>query len=289
MLRLPLSSIFNGHDSITTRPKLITMATYPAPTPHIVRPLSPITELTTPSSARSISLPVVEDKIYDYNDESPIQPRALAGLDEERDGDGDSIYSQGSSCTVVPNDPALSGEVSTSPSDDAPPISPPANIRPFPTPSGSLPPPPRSATLPIKSPARAVLPISPGLAYLQDNGSAFASPTSPGAQTPIDQGSEKEDEEVDRMSLASVSSAGIAGVGAHSKATASGPRSRPGSINVPEQVNPQLSVIDQADPQTKPPGHARRTSLTSHITPVMPSPLGPPQTRPISARDAGVS
>jgi hypothetical protein len=156
MLRLPLSSIFNGHDSITTRPKLITMATYPAPTPHIVRPLSPITELTTPSSARSISLPVVEDKIYDYNDESPIRPRALGEVEEERDGDGDSVYSQGSSCTVVPNDPVPSVEVSTSPSDDAPPISPPANIRPFPTPSGSLPPPPRSATLPTKSSTRPV-------------------------------------------------------------------------------------------------------------------------------------
>lgn len=237
MLRLPLSSIFNGHDSLTTRPKLITMATYPAPTPHIVRPLSPITELTTPSSARSISLPVVDDKIYDYNDESPIRSRTLGGLEEERDGDGDSIYSQGSSRTVVPNDPPTTAAGSLSPSDVSPPISPPANIRPFPTPSGSLPPPPRSATLPIKSSARAVLPISPGLAYLQDTGSAFASPISPGAQTPIDQ-LEKEDEEVDRMSLASVSSAGIAGVGAHVKSTAPGPRSRPASINVSEHVSP---------------------------------------------------
>ena len=247
MLRLPLSSIFDVHDSVTTRPKLITMTTYPAPTPHIVRPLSPITELTTPASARSIRLPVVEDKIYDYNDESPIRPRAQAGMAEERDGDGDSTYSQGSSCTVVPNDPAPTAEVSTSPSDDVPPISPPANIRPFPTPSGSLPPPPRSATLPVRSFSRPDLPVSPGLAYLQDTGSAFASPISPGAQTPMDQTSEKEDEEVDRMSLASVSSAGIAGVGAHSKATAPGPRSRPGSFYVPEHVSALRSITSQTD------------------------------------------
>ena len=243
MLRLPLSSIFNGHDSLITRPKLITMATYPAPTPHIVRPLSPITELTTPSSARSIRLPVVEDKIYDYNDESPIRPRAQAGMGEERDGDGDSINSQGSSCTVVPSDPAPPVEVSNSPSGDAPPISPPVNIRPFPTPSGSLPPPPRSAPLPVRSSTRPDPPVSPGLAYLQDTGSAFASPISPGAQTPIDQTSEKEDEEVDRMSLASVSSAGIAGVGAHSKATAPGPSGRPGGVDVPKQVDPQTSIF----------------------------------------------
>ena len=245
MLRLPLSSIFNGHDSLITRPKLITMATYPAPTPHIVRPLSPITELTTPASARSIRLPVVEDKIYDYNDESPIQSRARERVGEERDGD--SIYSQGSSCTVVPNDPASTAEESTSTSDDVPPISPPANIRPFPTPSGSLPPPPRSATLPVRSSTRPDLPVSPGLAYLQDTGSAFASPISPGAQTLIDQTSEKEDEEVDRMSLASVSSAGIAGVGAHSKATAPGPRSRPGSFYVQEHVSALRSVTSQTD------------------------------------------
>jgi hypothetical protein len=171
--------------------------------------------------------------VYNYQDESPSRPYALSEVEEEEGGDGDSVYSQGSSCTVVPNDPASSITGSNSPSDQEPPISPPANIRPFPTPSGSLPPPPRSATLPVKS-SRTVLPLSPGLAYLQDTGSAFASPISPGAQTPIDQA---EDEEVDRISLASVSSAGIAGVGAHVKATAPGPRSRPASINVPSNVS----------------------------------------------------
>ena len=246
MLRLPLSHILDHHEIVTTRPKLITMATYPAPTPHIVRALSPITELTTPASARSIALPVVEDKIYDYADESPIRPHGTREIEVKGEGevagDGDSVYSQGSSRTIVPNDVSSPIAGPASSSDQEPPISPPAIIRPFPTPSGSLPPPPRSATLSTRSSARPNLPISSGLAYLQDTGPAFASSVTPNV-TPIDVILDMEDEDVDRRSLASVSSAGIAGVGAHVKSTAPGPRSRPGNIIVCEQVSLSSSVF----------------------------------------------
>jgi hypothetical protein len=87
-------------------------------------------------------------------------------------------------------------------------------------------------------PERAVLPTSPGLAYLQETGSALASPIAP--HTPISPTHSTETkgdaEDVDRISVASVSSAGVAGVGAGAKTTAPGPRSRPSSIVVPEQV-----------------------------------------------------
>jgi hypothetical protein len=219
MLRLPLVHIIYEHD-LTPRPQLVTMATYPT-TAHIIRPLSPITELTTPASARSISLPVV-DKEYDYQDESPIGRGGQAD-----DGDGDSVHSQGSSSTVVPNAES-SARPNTPPHDQVPPISPPANIRPFPTPSGGLPPPPRSTLLT----RNAMLPISPGLAYLQDTDPAI----SPDAQTQSVDQIGRDDEEIDGMSIASVTSAGIAGVGAHVRATAPGPRSRTSSIHVTDQV-----------------------------------------------------
>jgi hypothetical protein len=220
MLRFPLVHIIYEHD-LTPRPKLVTMATYPT-TAHIIRPLSPITELTTPASGRSISLPVV-DKEYDYQDESPIGRRAQA-----EDGDGDSVYSQGSSSTVVPNAESTSHRADAPPHDEVPPITAPANIRPFPTPSGGLPPPPRSTL----STRNAMQPISDGLAYPQDTDPAI----SPDAQTQSVDQIGRDDEEIDGMSIASVTSAGIAGVGAHARATAPGPRSRTSSIHVTDQV-----------------------------------------------------
>lgn len=233
MLRLPLVHIIYEHD-LTPRPKLFTMATYPA-TAHIIRPLSPITELTTPASSRSISLPVV-DREYDYQDESPIAQRGHADFDRDGDGDGDSIYSQGSSSTLVPNAELSTRRPNTPPHDDVP-ISPPANVRPFPTPSGGLPPPPRSSL----SARSAVSPVSPGLAYLQDTDPIISSPISPDAQThPVDQ--VERDEEIDGMSIASVTSAGIAGVGAHVRATAPGPASQPSSIHVPDRVRLPLHL-----------------------------------------------
>jgi hypothetical protein len=93
-------------------------------------------------------------------------------------------------------------------------------------------------------PERAVLPTSPGLAYLQETGSALASPIAP--HTPISPTHSTETkgdaEDVDRISVASVSSAGVAGVGAGAKTTAPRPRSRPSSIVVPEQVRAFLLI-----------------------------------------------
>lgn len=254
MLRLPVVKLVQ-YDSITSRPSLVTMATYPGPT-HAARSLSPITELTTPASARSINLPHV-DAVYDYQDESPIQPLHYHHFDSlatgDGDGDGDSIYSQGSTKTVVPEPSPTRPDSSAHNTSPLP--SPPANVRAFPSPTEGLPPPPRSMTSSLRgSTHRPTPPASPGLAYLEDSGSNDTTPTAPASQAGLraaalvpsgpasseekregqehdhDREHDHEDDEVDRASVASVSSAGIAGVGAGMKSTAPGPRSRPSSL-----------------------------------------------------------
>lgn len=201
---------------------------YPAP-PHIVRSLSPITELTTPASARSIPLPPV-GQAYDYKDESPVRPNTNHhndhadagggdGDDDDSDGDGASTYSAGSGRTVVPTS-AEPSPVVVSPSsahvqDTALP-SPPLTVRPFPSPTASLPPPPRNISTRNDSPGRSSTPQLSSLRLHhqpeEEEPSWLPYDRSPLEPSPQESHArESDDEDADR---ASVSTAGMAGIGA---------------------------------------------------------------------------
>lgn len=209
---------------------------YPPPI-SVVRSLSPITELTTPASARSIPLP--SDRTYDYQDESPIHPRTSGSLgrpegeDEDDEGDRDSSYSHESNRTVVPSpaEPSpLPGSDSSSPLP-----SPPSTIRAFSSPATGLPPPPppihsradnhsqpttpRSSALQLEPQAIRELKI-----FLGDVGN-----DSPDA--------EEDDDEMDR---ASVSTAGMAGIGSGIYGDAvKQKKHRPKSLHVTSHVSSQ--------------------------------------------------
>lgn len=213
--------------------------------PHAVRSLSPITELTTPASARSIALPLVE-KAYDYNDykdESPIQPLtpdvlALVnghpnGFRHDDNDDRASTHSEGSTRTVVPS----STEPSPLPpvSSDSPLPSPPSALRPFHSPTASLPPPPRPIS--VKG-ERSSQPSTPHSAAVPLDPPAVHEPTARllegdrpdhhyGEGTDGHDG--PHDDEDDRMS---VSTAGIAGIGSGTFAeTAKKKKGRPKSLH----------------------------------------------------------
>jgi hypothetical protein len=181
---------------------------YPPPL-NVVRSLSPITELTTPASARSIALPLV-DKPYDYKDECPIHPNILSadrGQEEDGNDDRDSTFSHGSNRTVVPS----SAEPSPLPvSDSSSPLpSPPSTIRAFSSPTTGLPPPPR----PIHSRGDShSQPTTPQSSALQLDPQAIRDLKT--FQNQVDYDSpEEEQEEGDEMDRASVSTAGMAGIG----------------------------------------------------------------------------
>lgn len=208
------------------------MATWPVP-PHAPRSLTPIIELTTPASARSIRLPEVDHE-YDYRDESPIPQRTNQLFQNKQmgDNDGDSVYSQGSTRTIVPA-VRLSDRVPDSASITSPPISPPANIRRLPSPSEGLPPPPRSLTSSVRdSTPRNIPPTSPrpiselNRQQRSDHGRHRA-----------EEGQQQGEDEWDKASVATTSSAGIAGVGAGMKSTAPGPGTRPDSLQLSRQVS----------------------------------------------------
>jgi hypothetical protein len=300
MLRFPVVTTAQ-YDPIIPRPQFVTMATWHGP-PHGARSLSPITELTTPASLRSISLPHVDHE-YDYHDESPIDFR----LRQADDGDGDSVYSQESTRTIVPAEPSAAPAASLATA--SPPISPPANIRPFPSPTEGLPPPPRSLISSLRgSTPHNTPPASPGLAYLEGSSSIATTPIAPigfagvqrsfaeqenvGSEKPgQDEEPEHGDEDWDRASVVTASSAGIAGVGAGMKSTAPGPRNRPNSLQGTSQVSScnRVMVTWKADHQmSNRPEAPLRFATTFHSSlvniPLVASPGFSPAQAPSSGR-----
>ena len=182
--------------------------------PHVrvVRSLSPITELTTPASARSIPLP--EENVYDYMDESPIHPHApgrRVHQEEEKEDDGDSVHSQESNRTVVPS----SSEPSPlPPSDSSSPLpSPPSTIREFQSTTTGLPPPPRPTHSKGDSDSQ---PTTPRSSALQLDARAIRELKTfqdTEYDSPDEENHDRDHDDDDEMDRASVSTVGMAGIG----------------------------------------------------------------------------
>lgn len=269
--------------------------------PHVVRSLSPITELTTPASARSIALPPVE-KTYgydDYKDESPIQPLTPHGPprvnshsdphDEHSEDDRESTHSSGSTRRVVPSSHEPSPLAPVSPSSPLP--SPPSTIRPFPSPTASLPPPPRpistrgQAESQSSTPQSATGPLDHPLLLDHipvplDGDDNHTTAQVEGAGE--DEGYTDHDE-ADRMS---VSTAGIAGIGSGAFAeTAKKKKGRPKSLHgtrdVSRSISAQLTSADPAQPPLSPisssaafPSHHASLVNIPNIPSIPPTPDG---------------